>query len=177
LADSGWIAVVGVVVGGSLAGTIGLLQARSQNQFETVKEKKDREYKEITEQRAALMQIYTRYQLAADRLENAIRELAPTRLPATPERGMSASKNMPSGNDFLEAYEAAQQEYDEVCQVLQLAAPLRTVEVALQQRQMFNQFVREALDGSYNHDASFKLIVQRAQPVLTAMRQDLSSPE
>ncbi|HEX9356278.1 MAG TPA: hypothetical protein VF933_20975 [Streptosporangiaceae bacterium] len=177
MADSGWIAVVGVIVGGSLAGTIGLLQARSQNRFDTMKAKEDRGYKEITEQRAALMQVFTRYQLAADRLENAIRELAPTRLPATPERGMGASKNMPSGNDSLEAYEAAQQEYDEVCQILQLAAPLRTVEVALQQRQMFNQFAREALDGSYNHDASFKLIVQRAQPVLTAMRQDLSSPE
>jgi hypothetical protein len=59
-----------------------------------VKERKDLEYKEITEQRAALMQIYSRY-----------------------------------------------------------------------------QFAREELDGSYHHDASFKLIVQRAQPVLTAMRR------
>jgi hypothetical protein len=45
-----------------------------QNRFDTVKEKEDREYKEISEQRAALMQIYIGYQLAADRLGNAIRE-------------------------------------------------------------------------------------------------------
>ena len=177
LADSGWIAVAGVVVGGGLAGTIGLLQARAQNRFDIVKAREDRDYKEVTDQRAALMQVYIRYQLAADRLENAIRELAPTRLPATSLGGMGTSKSMQSGNGFLEAFEAAQQEYDEVCQILQLAAPSRTVKVALEQRQLFNQFAREALDGSYDHDASMKLMGRRAQPVLTAMRQDLRSPE
>lgn len=83
MADSGWIAVVGVVVGGSLAGTIGLLQTRFQNRFDALKAKEDREHKEISDQRAALMQIYIRYQLAADRLENAIRDLAPALAPAT----------------------------------------------------------------------------------------------
>ena len=105
MADSGWIAVVGVLVGGGLAGTVGLLQARLQYRFDTVKAKEDREYKETTEQRAALMQVYTWYQLAADRLENAIRELTPTRLAATPERGMGASENVQPGKDFLEEFE------------------------------------------------------------------------
>ena len=90
---------------------------------------------------------------------------------------MGATKNIQSGDNLLEAFEAAQREYDEVCEILKLVAPFRTVEVALQQRQLFNRFAREALDGSYNHDASYKLIVQAAQPVLAAMRQDLRSPE
>jgi hypothetical protein len=78
---------------------------------------------------------------------------------------------------FLEAFEAAQREYDEVCEILRLGAPSKTVEVALQQRQLFNRFAREALDGSYDHDASYKSIVEAAQPVLAAMRLDLKSPE
>lgn len=177
LADSGWIAVVGVVVGGSLAGTIGLLQTRFQNRFDALKAKEDREHKEISDQRAALMQIYIRYQLAADRLENAIRDLAPALAPATAEDGVGAAKNIRSADDFLEGFEAAQREYDEVCEILKLAAPSRTVEVALRQRQLFNRFAREALDGSYDHSTKLGSIDQVAQPVLAAMRQDLSSPE
>jgi hypothetical protein len=188
LADSGWIVVVGTVVGGGLTGAIALLQARSQQRFETKKVKEDRgwaehvsgeerQHKETAERHAALMQIYTRYQLAVDRLENAIRELAKSRHPEISDDRVSAKNSTKSGEDFLEAFEAAQREYDEVCEILKLTAPLKTVEVALQQRQLYNRFAREALDGYYNHDASYELIVQAAQPVLAAMRLDLRSPE
>jgi len=123
------------------------------------------------------MQIYTRYQLAADRLENRIRELAEARHPAILEAGTTDTRRMGEEEKYLEGFEAAQREYDEVCELLKLVAPLKTVDIALQQRPLFNRFAREALDGSYNHDASYELIAHAARSVLTAMRVDLQSPE
>jgi hypothetical protein len=59
------------------------------------------------------------------------------------------------------------------CQIVNLIAPLQTVEVILRQRQLFNRFVREAFDGRYDHTASYPAIVEAADPVLGAMRSDL----
>jgi hypothetical protein len=173
LADSGWITVVGVAAGGGPAGAVALFQTGLQRRSAS----EDREHRQITERRAALLEVYTRYQLAADRLENAIRDLAGARRLAKSERGMGARRNLQSGDSFLEAFEAAQREYDEVCEVLKLVAPSKTKDVALQQRRLFNGFAPQGLDGSYDHEASRGLIAEAAQPVLEAMRHDLEAPE
>ncbi len=172
MVDSGWIAVVGVAVGGSLTAAVTLLQAR----YNAKSAKEDREYKEITERRADLLKIYTRYQLAADRLENAIRDLAEVRH-AISEGDIKAANRVGSADSFLEAFEAAQREYDEVCEILKLVAPRKITEVALEQRKLWNRFAREALDDSYDHNVNYESIVEASQPVLSAMREDLESPE
>jgi len=206
LADSGWVAVAGVLVGGSLTGTIALYQARSQQRFDTLKihedrrwseqvTAKEREHIEITKRREELVQIYTRYQLAADRLENAIRELAEARRSgtldeATGRNGLVLAEDKSLEEERLwkerirelrdaklEAFEAAQADYDEVCELIRLVAPLKTAKAALQQRQLFNRFVIEALNDTYDHEANYKAIVEAADPVLSAMRSDLRSPE
>jgi hypothetical protein len=136
-----------------------------KEQKQAVQERdEERKRQDLTERREALRQIYTRYLLAADRLENTIPELMENRHPENLERHASA-------------FETAQREYDEVCEILKLAAPSKTVEVALQQRQLFNRFAREALDGSYDHNASKELMAGPAQRVFAAMRLDLGSPE
>ena len=174
LADSGWIAVAGVVVGGSLTGAIALLQARSQHRFDTVKSQEDRKWAEhvdtkerdhveMTRRRDELVQTYTRYQLAADRLENAVRELAEARRSGAP------------GDTKTETVEVAQNEYDKVCELIKLLAPLQTMAAALEQRKLFNRFVLAALDDTYDHEANYEAIVEAAQPVLAAMRSDLRS--
>jgi len=106
VADSGWLVVAGAVVGGALTGTIALFQARSQHRLDVFKLQeerkwnervvaKERDHAEMTKRSEKLLQIYTRYQLAADRLENAIRELAEARRYGTfgehPERVGTAS--------------------------------------------------------------------------------------
>jgi len=53
------------------------------------------------------LRIYTRYQLAADRLENAIRDLAEVRH-AISEGDIKAANRVGSADSFLEAFEAAQ---------------------------------------------------------------------
>ncbi len=159
LVDSGWIAVVGVAVGGSLTAAVTLLQAR----YNVKSAKEDREYKEITERRADLLKIYTRYQLAADRLENAIRDLAEVRH-AISEGDIKAANRVGSADSFLEAFEAAQREYDEVCEILKLVAPRKITEVALEQRKLWNRFAREALDDSYDHNANYELIAEAGGP-------------
>jgi hypothetical protein len=188
LADSGWIVVVAAAVGGSLTGAIALIQAQRQQKRDA--EKADRDHKwaeeqsdkeherqDLAERRASVLQVYTRYQLAADRLENAIRELANSRRAAASARDTSTTKKTHSGDSFLEAFEAAQREYDEVCEILKLVAPSKTTEVILQQRRMFNRFAPEALAGSYDHDAKIEAIGEAGRPVLAAMRLDLESPE
>jgi len=87
----------------SLTAAVTLLQAR----YNAKSAKEDREYKEITERRADLLRIYTRYQLAADRLENAIRDLAEVRH-AISEGDIKAANRVGSADSFLEAFEAAQ---------------------------------------------------------------------
>jgi hypothetical protein len=42
---------------------------------------------------------------------------------------------------------------------------------------LYNGFVREALDGKYNFNASNESIVKAAQPVLAAMRLDLGTAD
>jgi hypothetical protein len=206
LADSGWIAVAGVVVGGSLTGAIALFQARSQQRFDTFKIQQDRkwneqvtakerEHIEMTKRREELVQIYTRYQLPADRLENAIRELAEARRSGTFDEAaertgaaLAEDKSLEAERFWkerirklrdtkIEAFEAAQDEYDEVCELIKLVVPLKTAKAALQQRQLFNRFVIEALNDTYDHEANYKTIVEAADPVLSAMRSDLRSPE
>ena len=97
------------------------------------------------------MQIYLQYQLAADRLENAIRDLAGARAQHGP-----ASK----------AFEAAQAEYDKVCELAKLVAPVTTVQAAMRQRRLFNRLAVEALDGTYDHDVNYPAIAEMAAPVL-----------
>ena len=128
---------------------------------------------EVTERHAELKQIYTRYKLAVDRLESAIREFSEARRLAISEHGISAPRDTESEQTF----EPAQREYDEACEILKLLAPVKTREVALQQRELYNGFVREALDGKYDFDASYESIVEAAQPVLAAMRLDLGTPD
>jgi hypothetical protein len=164
LADSGWIVVAGAVVGGSLTGTVAFLQARWQHKFDAAKSQEDRrwteqvtarerDHAEMTRRRDELLEIYTRYQLAADRLENAVRELADVRPSAYPDAATAqAGEPVPGGSDpqvnhlreerlaelyeiKRDAYETAQNEYDKACQIVNLIAPLQTVEVILRQRQ------------------------------------------
>lgn len=182
LADSGWIAVAGAVVGGSLAGIIALLQVRWQHKFDTTKSReerqwterattKERDHVEMVRRRDELLEIYTRYQLAADRVENAVRELTDARRAAH-----SDDAHIDEAYELKrDSYETAQNEYDKVCEVVKLIAPLRTIETILRQRQLFNRFALQAFDGSYDHTASFPAIVEVADPVLRAMRSDLRS--
>jgi hypothetical protein len=178
LADSGWIAVAGAAVGGTLTGALALFQARSQRRFDRSKAAEDRrwnehvaaterDHAEMTRRRDELVQIYTRYQLAADRLENAIRELAEARRSDAPTLL----------NIRTEAFEEAQAEYDKVCELVKLVAPPETMKSALQQRKLFNRFAVDALNDSYDHEGSYSAIVEAAEPVLMAMRADLRSPE
>ena len=77
----------------------------------------------------------------------------------------------------MQAHEEAQTEYDAVCELIKLVAPSNTAKAALQQRQLFNRLVVEALDGTYDHKGSYPAIVEAASPVLNAMRSDLGSPD
>jgi hypothetical protein len=74
-------------------------------------------------------------------------------------------------------YQLAQNEYDEACQLLQLLAPFKTGQAALQQRQLFSRLVIQALNGTHGHEANFPAIVEAAEPVLKAMRSDLHFPD
>jgi hypothetical protein len=182
LVDSGWIAVAGAVVGGSLTGVIALLQVRWQHKFDTARRREDRQWSESSAtaerqhaemvlRRTELLELYTRYQLTVDRVENAVRELSDVR------RAVQSDGNH-LGDDYelkRDAYETAQNEYDKACEMVKLVAPLRTIQVIIQQRQMFNRFTLQAFDGSYDHAASFPAIAEAADLVLKAMRSDLRS--
>jgi len=152
--DAAWIAVVGAIVGGGLTGVVTLLQARMQRTFDLSKSAAERHHVDRAKRREELVEVYTRYQLAADRLENAIRELT----------GCGASH-----------FEAAQAEYDVACQLLNLLAPRATADAAMRQRRLFNRLALQGLEGTYNHQASIGLITEAATPVLDAMRSDLGS--
>ncbi|MGW1914531.1 hypothetical protein ACWCQS_28320 [Streptomyces sp. NPDC002076] len=161
---------------------IALVQVRWQHKFDTTKSREDRQWTEratakerdhieMARRRDELLEIYTSYQLAADRVENAVRELADAR--------RAAHSNGPRFDEAYEikqdSYETAQNEYDKVCEVVKLIAPLHTIEAILHQRQLFNRFALQAFDGSYDHTASFPAITEVAEPVLKAMRLDLRS--
>ena len=181
------------------------LQARWQHKFEAAKSQEDRRWTEkvtaserdrveMTRRRDELLEIYIRYQLAADRIENAVRELADVSRPVRPDAATAqAGEPAAGGSDpqvnhlrkerlaelyeiKRDAYEIAQNEYDKACEIVKLIAPLQTVEVILRQRQLFNRFVREAFDGRYDHPMSYPAIVEAADPVLGAMRSDLHPP-
>lgn len=170
MADSGWIAVVGVAVGGGLAAGSALLQTYLQRRSDTANRKRQ----EVTERRAELKQIYTRYQLAIDGLENAIRELSKARHLAISEHGIDDALR---DTQPEEVYEPSQREYDVACEILKLLAPVETIKVADKQRKLFNGFVLEALVGKFNFNASSKTIGEAGQPVLAAMRLDLGTPD
>jgi hypothetical protein len=150
--DSGWFAVLGAVVGAGTTGTVTLLQARWQRRDTAEQVHRD----DVQRRRGELTQLFTRYQLAADRVENAIRAL----------RG-------PDGGS--QDFEAAQNEYDEACQVVGLLAPPHTADVVLRQRRLFNELAEQAMTGRYDHDRSRHRIADAAQPVLDAMRTDLGT--
>lgn len=154
MASDAWIAVLAALGGGALTGVLTLSQARLQHRYELTKVR-DADIRTLTaERRIQLRDVYARYRLAADRLENAIRKaVGPVDQP----------------------YELAQNEYDAVCQELELLAPLRTVELALSQRTLFNSLSRAALTGNYHHDQVIDGIRAAAAPVLEAMRTDLGS--
>jgi hypothetical protein len=156
-------------VGGGLAAGSALLQTYVQRRSDAA----NRKGQEAAARHIELKQIYTRYQLAIDRLENEIRELSKACQLAISEDG----KDGPSYKQAEKAYEPAQREYDEACEILKLLAPVKTTEVALQQRELFNGFVREALDGKFDFYASRKSIGAAGQPVLAAMRLDLGTPD
>jgi hypothetical protein len=138
----------------------------------------ERERQDLAERREALRKVYIRYLLAVDLLENRIRELGDARRSTISERGMNATGTTQSGDAFLERFEAAQREYDEVCEILKLAAPSKTVQVVRQQRELFNGFAPEAIHGHYDHDASKKeSIAEVAEPVFAVMRLDLGIPD
>ena len=152
MVDNGWLVVAGAAVGAISTGAVTLVQASWQDRGNS----EQRQREDARRRRAELTQIYTRYQLAADRLENRIREL----------RGPDV------GGD---AFESAQNEYDEACQLVGLLAPSATVDVVLHQRRLFNEFARQALDGQYDHDRNRGRIGDAARPVLNAMRRDLGT--
>jgi hypothetical protein len=188
MSDSGWLAVAGAIAGGSVAGTIALLQARYQHRFDLQKGTDDRHWQEerlagerahadARQRRDRLMEAYTRYQLAADRLEDAARELGDA-VSQQPEEPVEAGHASPPGEGeraALARHAAAQAEYDEACEALKLLAPAATVDVALAQRRLLNRLVREALAGVYDHEARLPEIVAAAEPVLRAMRTDLGT--
>lgn len=76
-----------------------------------------------------------------------------------------------------EVFEPAQREYDVACEILKLLAPVETIGVTRQQRELFNGFVREAHVGKFNFKASSESIGEAGQPVLAAMRLDLGTPD
>jgi hypothetical protein len=86
LADSGWIGVMGVAVGRWPRCQERTTSTYVQRRSDTANRKRQ----EVTERHAEFKQIYTRYQLAADRLENAIRELSEARRLAISEHSISA---------------------------------------------------------------------------------------
>jgi hypothetical protein len=152
MVDSGWFAVLGAVVGAGTTGGVTLLQARWQRHDTVEQLRRD----DAQRRRAELTQLFTRYQLAADRLENSIREL----------RGRDVG---------MQDFEAAQNEYDEACQVVGLLAPPRTADEVLRQRRLFNELAEQAMASQYDHDRSRHRIADAAQPVLDAMRTDLGA--
>src|SRR5262245_58063292 len=105
-----------------------------------------------------LRQVSARYQLAADRLENAVRDLAEARRSVTADEvtertgaTFPAATSIRDARDALmKSYQAAQNEYDEVCQLVSLVAPLKTNDAAIQPRQLFNRLTVEALNGAYD---------------------------
>jgi hypothetical protein len=152
MVDNGWFAVAGAAVGAISTGAVTLTQARWQGRETSEQRRRD----DALRRRRELTQLYTRYQLAADRLENTIREL----------RGPDVG---------LDAFEAAQNEYDEACQVVGLLAPSATVDAVLYQRRLFNELAEQALAGQYDHDRSRGRIGDAARPVIDAMRRDLGT--
>jgi len=152
MVDSGWLVVAGAAVGAVSTGAVALVQARWQERGTSEQRRRE----DAVRRRGELTQLYTRYQLAADCLENTIREL----------RGPDVSRD---------AFETAQNEYDEACQVVGLLAPSATVDAVLAQRRVFNELAQQALSGQYDHDRSRAPIGYAARPVLEAMRRDLGT--
>lgn len=171
MADGGWLAVVGVVVGGLLTGSVALLQNRSRQRFEMQKALDDRRWSEGTthserghaeqlKRRQELLDVYTRYQLAADRFESAVRAIASSDEPST-----------------LQQFEAAQDEYDHATELIRLLAPSGTVELALGQRRVFNRLAAGAIQHTYDDDEARNVIAKVTEPLLTRMRRDLNTAE
>src|SRR6266550_2922780 len=100
MVDNGWLVVAGAAVGAISTGAVTLVQASWQDRGNSEQQQRE----DARRRRAELTQIFTRYQLAADRLENRIREL----------------RRPDVGGD---AFESAQNEYDEACQLVGLLAP------------------------------------------------------
>ena len=177
MANSGWIALAGAVAGGTVAGSIALLQARYQHRHELQKAERDHRWQDerLTSERThadaqrardRLMDVYTRYQLAADRLEDAARGLGDAVRSAPATAGHEAA---------LDRHATAQSVYDEAFEVLNLVAPAATVALALAQRRLLNRLVREALAGTYDDEANRPAIAAAAEPLLRAMRIDLGT--
>lgn len=169
LPDSAWIAVVGVAVGGVLASGSALLQPYVQRRFDAA----NRERQEVTDRHADLRVIYTRYSLAVDGLEEAIRVFSKARQLELSERDIDPLDIAPAA----ETFEPAQREYDEACQILNLVAPVRTIDLARKQRSLYNGLVREALEGKYDFGASNESIKEASEPLLAAMRLDLGTSD
>jgi hypothetical protein len=155
-------------VGGVLASGSALLQPFVQRRSDAA----NRERQEVTDRRTELKAIYTRYQLAADRLEEAIRVLSEARQLELAERDIGPRENTSAD----ETFEPAQREYDEACELLRLLAPAKTRDIALRQRSLYNGLANEAREGKYNFNASRQSVKEVAEPVLAAMRLDLGTP-
>jgi hypothetical protein len=139
VADGGWLAVAGVAVGGLLTGSVALFQNRSQQRFERQRALDERGWAEATtarershaeriRRRQELLDVYTRYQVAADRFENAVRALAASSEPSA-----------------REGFELAQDEYDRATERIRLLAPAATAELAMNQRDAFNGLAAAAI--------------------------------
>lgn len=168
MADGGWAAVVGVALGGLLTAAAALLQNLSHQRFELQRSAQEhrraieaaregREHDEQVRRRQELVEVYTQYQLAADRFENAVRALG------------SADAAGPAG------LEPAQQEYDRACELVRLIGSPPTLDAALAQRGVLNDLAAAALGGRYDDALARARIADVAAPVLESMRRDLSS--
>lgn len=169
MAGDGWVAVAGVAVGGLLTGLVAWLQSSSHQRFELQRASDERrwvtdrargewEQAEQVRRRQELLEVYTGYQLAADRYENAVRDVA-----ALPR---------PAGGA---AFEAAQGEYDRATELIRLLAPSATAALVLEQRRLFTDLAAAALRGRYQETAARPAIVAASAPLLAAMRLDLST--
>ena len=169
MADGGWLAVAGAAVGGLLTGAMAFVQNRSQQRFELRRAADERRWSETTtaqdrghaervRRRQELLDVYTRYQLAADRFENAVRDLAA------------------SGPASRSDLEAAQGEYDRATELMRLLAPEATAGLALQQRTAFTALAAAALRGDYDDAEARRTIADVSAPLLGSMRLDLDGP-
>ena len=175
MVDSAWIAVVGVAVGGVLASGSALIQPFVQRRFDTA----NRERQEVKDRHADLRVIYTRYQLAIDALEEAIRVFSIARQLELSEK---PDINPLDITPAAETFEPSQREYDVACEILKLLAPKKTIDLALAQRSLFNRFVLQALQGEnpfagVTRSMAKAAIAKAAEPVLAAMRTDLGTSD